>query len=214
YLERKGFTTIPAYDGRQALDLARQHSPIFTVLDLMLPHVDGWEVCQELRRLSDVPILILTALGGRHERIRGLVLGADDYLVKPFSPGELVARVEAILRRVRPDPAKEQLSHRGLRVDLEKHKVTLCGQIVSLTPSEYTLLHTLMAAPGRVFPRKELLRYLYPTGEVVIHRVIDVHIANLRQKIEADPSQPRYILTTRGLGYQFAYGDGQPEEGR
>ncbi len=213
YLEREGFKTISAYDGQQALKLARQHKPLFTILDLMLPNMDGWEVCRELRRSSDVPILILTARGEAHERIMGLTLGADDYVVKPFSPGEIVARVKAILRRTRPDTlaAKEQLSHGGLVLDLGKRKVTLHGNPVPLTPSEYKLLQALISAPGRVFLREELLNYLYPTGEAVIDRVIDVHIGNLRQKIEVDLSKPKYILTARGVGYQFADGDCQPE---
>jgi len=208
YLEREGFNTVSAYDGRQALELARRHDPVFVILDLMLPHVDGWEVCRELRRSSDVPILILSARGEAHERILGLTLGADDYVVKPFSPGELVVRVKTILRRARPGSPerKGQLSCRQLVLDLEKRKLTLCGQVISLTPSEYKLLQALMTSAGRIFLREELLSYLYPHGEAVTDRVVDVHIGNLRQKIEDDPSQPRYILTARGLGYQFADG--------
>src|SRR5215212_5598686 len=206
YLEREGFSTIPAYNGRQALELTRHHNPIFVILDLMMPHVDGWEVCREVRRSSDVPILILSARGEAHERILGLTLGADDYVVKPFSPGELVARVKTILRRARPDPVKrrQRLSCRELVLDLEKRKVTLCGQAVQLTPSEYKLLQTLMADAGRIFLREELLSCLYPNGDAVVDRVVDVHIGNLRQKIEENPSNPQYILTARGLGYQFA----------
>lgn len=211
YLEREGFTTLLAYDGRQALAVARQHQPIFTILDLLLPYIDGWEVCRELRRSSDVPILMLTARGEVPERIRGLTMGADDYVVKPFSPGEVVARVKAILRRATPDTARRLLSHRELVLDPETRKVTLRGRPVVLTPSEYRLLHTLMAAPGRVFPRQELLTALYPTGAVVVDRVVDVHVGNLRQKIEAHPSTPQYILTARGFGYQFADGDDGPE---
>lgn len=210
YLERDGFQTIAAYDGRQALELAERHNPIFVILDLMLPNVDGWEVCRELRRSSDVPILILTAREEEMDRVLGLSLGADDYVVKPFSPRELVARVKAILRRARPEAAKAHspLSCWGLVVDLEKRKVTLNGHPVSLTPSEFKLLQILMASPGRVFSREELLDRLYPHGQVVVDRVIDVHIGKLRQKIEEDPSKPRYILTVRGIGYQFAEGGG------
>ncbi|MBA2491679.1 MAG: response regulator transcription factor [Gammaproteobacteria bacterium] len=213
YLAREEFRTIAAYEGRQALDLARQHNPIFAILDLMIPNIDGWEVCQELRRSSDIPIMILTARGDTQDRIIGLTLGADDYVVKPFSPREVVARVKAILRRAQPDSseAKSLLSHHGLVMDIHKRKVTLHGDIVSLTPSEFKLLQALMTAPGRIFMRDELLNRLYPTGGVVVDRVIDVHIGNLRQKIEQDPSKPRYILTARGLGYQFADRDG-PEQ--
>jgi DNA-binding response OmpR family regulator len=207
YLEREGFETIVAYDGHQALELARRHSPILVILDLMLPLLDGWEVCRELRRSSDVPILILSARDEEIDRVAGLTLGADDYVVKPFSPRELVARVKAILRRGRLGrPGDEQvLSHGDLVLDPEKRKVTLSGDPVQLTPHEFNLLRTLMSAPGKVFTRDELLRRLYPGHDVaVIDRVVDVHIGKLRQKIEQDPSNPAYILTVRGVGYQFS----------
>jgi DNA-binding response OmpR family regulator len=207
YLEREGFQTVIAFDGRQALKLAEEQSPVFVILDLMLPVLDGWEVCRRLRQSSDVPILMLTARGDEVDRVSGLTLGADDYVVKPFSPRELVARVKAILRRGRPEaPDQEKvLSFEELTLDLEKHKVTLEGRPVLLTPHEFTLLQTLLAAPGKVFVRKELLDRLYPGNEAtVIDRVVDVHMGNLRRKIEKDPSSPRYILTVRGIGYQFA----------
>jgi DNA-binding response OmpR family regulator len=207
YLEREGFQSVIAYDGRQALELAEQHRPIFVILDLMLPLLDGWEVCRRLRQSSDVPILMLTARGEEVDRVSGLTLGADDYVVKPFSPRELVARVKAILRRGRleaPDQEKV-LSFEELTLDLQKHKMTLEGRPVLLTPHEFKLLQTLMAAPGKVFAREKLLDRLYPRNEAtVIDRVVDVHIGKLRQKIEKDPSNPRYILTVRGIGYQFA----------
>ena len=210
YVEREGFKAIAAYDGSQALDLARQHNPMFVILDLMLPIIDGWEVCQALRRSSDVPILILTAREEEMDRILGLSLGADDYLVKPFSPRELVARIKAILRRaqLKPLSARDELSHGELTLELEKHKVTLKGQPVSLTLSEYKLLQVLMSAQGKVFSREELLNHLYPAGDAVVDRVVDVHIGKLRQKIEDDASRPKYILTVRGLGYRFAESDG------
>jgi DNA-binding response OmpR family regulator len=206
YLEREGFQTVVAYDGRQALELAERYQPIFVILDLMLPLMDGWEVCRRLRKSSDVPILMLTARGEEPDRVSGLTLGADDYVVKPFSPRELVARVKAILRRGRLEASGEErvLSHEGLIMDLEKHKVTLEGRPALLTPHEFELLRTLMAAPGKVFSREELLDRLYPRQEAtVIGRVVDVHIGKLRQKIEKDSSNPRYILTVRGIGYQF-----------
>jgi len=207
YLEREGFQAVIAYDGRQALELAEQERPIFVILDLMLPLLDGWEVCRRLRQSSDVPILMLTARGEEVDRVSGLALGADDYVVKPFSPRELVARVKAILRRGRleaPDQEKV-LSFEELTLDLEKHKVTLEGRPVLLTPHEFKLLQTLMAAPGKVFAREQLLDRLYSRNEAtVIDRVVDVHVGKLRQKIEKDPSNPRYILTVRGIGYQFA----------
>ena len=206
YLQREGFKTIVAPDGRQALELARRHNPILVVLDLMLPFIDGWEVCRELRSWSDVPIIMLTARGEEVDRISGLTLGADDYLVKPFSPRELAARVKAILRRARLDTTAKRAvwSHKDLVLDLEKRKVSIKGRSISLTAHEYNLLKSLMTRPGRVFTREELLERLYPDGEAVVDRVIDVHIGKLRQKIEEDSSQPRYILTVRGIGYQFA----------
>ena len=206
YLQQEGFSTLRAADGRQALSLARRHAPIFIILDLMLPYVDGWEVCRELRRDSDVPILILTAREGETDRIVGLSLGADDYVVKPFSPREVVARVKAILRRARPMFAVKtsRLRHGDLMLDVDRRVVTLRGRPVALTLSEFTLLHVLLRAPGRVFLREELLDQLSPQGKVVIDRVIDVHIGNLRRKIEDDPAQPFYILTVRGVGYRFA----------
>jgi DNA-binding response OmpR family regulator len=212
YLEREGFQTVIAYDGQQALELAGQYRPIFVILDLMLPLLDGWEVCRLLRQSSDVPILMLTARGDEVDRVSGLTIGADDYVVKPFSPRELVARVKAILRRGRPEAPdqKKVLSFGGLILDLEKHKVTLEGRPVLLTPHEFKLLQTLMAAPGKVFTREELLDRLYPRKEAtVIGRVVDVHMGKLRQKIEKDPSNPRYILTVRGIGYQFTEGKSQ-----
>jgi DNA-binding response OmpR family regulator len=207
YLEREGFQTVIAYDGRQALELAARYQPIFVILDLMLPSLDGWEVCRRLRQSSDVPILMLTARGDEADRVSGLTLGADDYVVKPFSLRELVARVKAILRRGRPEAGDQEkvLSFEELTLDLEKHKVTLEGRPILLTPHEFKLLQTLMATPGKVFAREELLDRLYPRSEAtVIDRVVDVHIGKLRQKIEKDPSSPRYILTVRGIGYQFA----------
>jgi len=210
YLEREGFQTVIAYDGQQALELANRNKPIFVILDLMLPMVDGWEVCRQLRQSSDVPILILSAREEEVDRVSGLTLGADDYVVKPFSPRELVARVKAILRRGRLATTKERklLSFRGLVLDEEKRKVTLHGNPVLLTPHEFNLLKALLASPGKVFTRNELLARIYPRHEaLVIDRVIDVHIGKLRQKIEKDPSNPTYVLTVRGIGYQFAEGN-------
>jgi DNA-binding response OmpR family regulator len=206
YLEREGFQTVLASDGLQGLELARRHTPALIILDLMLPRLDGWEVCRQLRQTSAVPILMLTARGEEVDRVSGLTLGADDYVAKPFSPRELVARVKAILRRTRPQPAagKNLVSHENLMMDLEKRRATLNGRPLSLTPHEYKLLEALMSSPGKVFTRAELLDRLYPRGEAVVDRVIDVHIGKLREKIEDDPSSPRHILTVRGVGYQFA----------
>jgi DNA-binding response OmpR family regulator len=210
YLEREGFQTVIAYDGQQALELAQLDKPIFVILDLMLPSIDGWSVCRQLRKSSDVPILILSAREEEVDRVSGLTLDADDYVVKPFSPRELVARVKAILRRGRLSTMtnKRLWSYDGLVLDQEKRKITLNGSQILLTPHEFNLLQTLMAFPGKVFTRNELLNRLYPRHEaVVIDRVVDVIIGKLRQKIEKDPSNPQFILTVRGIGYKFAEGD-------
>lgn len=206
YLEREGFETIIASDGRKALALHRRENIIFVILDLMIPHVDGWEVCRRIRRDSDVPILMLTAREDEIDRVTGLTMGADDYVVKPFSPRELVARVKAILRRGRlaSYQKKHLFEHQGLVMDMEKRRVTIHDRPVTLTPHEYKLLQALMGSPGKVFTRSELLDRLYPDGDaIVIDRVVDVHIGKLRQKIEKNPTRPRFILTVRGVGYQF-----------
>jgi DNA-binding response OmpR family regulator len=206
YLQREGFTTRIEHDGQGGLMRALQLLPSLVILDIMLPHLDGLEICRRLRRKSDVPILLLTAREEEIDRVVGLSIGADDYVVKPFSPRELVERVKAILRRARPlsTPASQVLRHGALELDPEKHKVSLEGQPVNLTSSEYRLLQALMSAPGRLFARSELLRHFYAREEAVVERVIDVHINKLRQKIEADPSHPLYIETVRGFGYRFA----------
>ena len=205
YLQREGFATLIEHDGARGLQAARSAEPTLVILDLMLPHVDGLEICRQLRSESQVPILMLTAREEEIDRVLGFSLGADDYVVKPFSPRELVERVKAILRRVRPNLEKPLtiLQHGALRLDPEKHKVSRSGQEVKLTSSEYKLLAALMAAPGRVFTRSELLRHFYDHEEAVVERVIDVHINKLRQKLEVDPGHPEYIETVRGFGYRF-----------
>ncbi len=206
YLQREGFTTLTAFDGEEALAIVQKKHPGFVILDVMLPRVDGWEICRQLRRSSEVPILMLTAREEEIDRILGLSLGADDYVVKPFSPRELVERVKAILRRVqsRSPVIQNILRHGALLLDPEQYKVTLEGKFVNLTTFEYKLLYALMSSPGRVFSRGELLEKIYAHGETVIDRVIDVHVGKLRQKIEDDPGKPRRILTVRGFGYRFA----------
>lgn len=206
YLEREGFVTVIVHDGGQAIRTAGECNPVFVILDVMLPNMDGWEICRTLRRTSDVPVLMLTAREEELDRVAGLAMGADDYVVKPFSPRELVERVKAILRRSRQAAPQlpSVLSSGGLELDPEKHRVTRDGQPVALTMSEYKILHALMSAPGRAFSREDLLNHCYRHGEVVIDRVIDVHVGKLRQKIEDDPSQPRFILTVRGHGYRFS----------
>ncbi|MGA6927147.1 MAG: response regulator transcription factor [Desulfosarcina sp.] len=207
YLEREGFAAVTAGDGQAGLALANTHRPDLVVLDLMIPKVDGWEVCRRLRQISEVPVIMLTARGEEIDRVAGLTLGADDYVVKPFSPRELVARVKAVLRRTAPvqQATERLLIHGPVVLDLEKRRLTVDDEQVALTPHEYALMVALMTAPGRTFTRDELLDRLYPTGEaVVIDRVVDVHIGKLRQKIEPVPAEPQFIITERGIGYRFA----------
>ena len=212
YMEKEGFQTIIAEDGLAAIEIVKQQQPDFVILDLMLPKMDGWEVCRYIRRSSDIPIIMLTAREDEVDRISGLTLGADDYVTKPFSPRELVARVKAILRRTRLEARDEQtvFSAAGLVLDTEKIKVTLHGEPIPLTPHEYKLLEALMTKRGKVLSRQKLLKYLYPNDEaIVIDRVVDVHIGKLRQKIKEDPAKPRFILTIRGIGYRFTENDQQ-----
>jgi len=204
YLEREGFTTRQVHDGQQALELARESSPGFVILDIMLPGRDGWELCRELRRTSNVPILMLTAREEEIDRVLGLSLGADDYVVKPFSPRELVERVKAILRRSSPPPESTTLQHGLLQLDTTKRRVLLADEPLELTAVEYKLLEALMRSPGKVFTRTELLEHIYPRGETVVEKTIDVHIGHLRQKLGDNPGQPSLIHTIRGFGYRFA----------
>lgn len=208
YLEREGFSTVVVHDGGEALQAADDCNPVFVILDVMLPNVDGWEICGGLRKSSDVPVLMLTAREEEVDRVAGLAMGADDYVVKPFSPRELVERVKAILRRIRPvSPSMTTtLSFAGLELDPEKRRVTRDGKPVPLTTWEYKLLYALMSSPGKALSREELLNQCYRNSEAVIDRVIDVHIGKLRQKIEDDPATPRFILTVRGHGYSFSDG--------
>jgi len=212
YLQREGYDTAVAVDGVEALKLARQQNPAVVILDLMLPRLDGWEVCRKLREFSDVPILMLTARGEEFDRVLGLTIGADDYMVKPFSPRELVARIKAMLRRTSmiARDRSDKLKVAGLVLDNHKHEVMVDNRHIVLTPSEFKLLRLFMDAPGRLFSRQQLLDALYPQGEEVVDRVIDVHVGKLRQKLEKDPANPRYILTIRGFGYRLA-GDEQEE---
>lgn len=206
YLRKEGFIVLLEHDGIKGLQTARLELPALVILDLMLPSIDGLEICRRLRSESTIPILMLTAREEEIDRVLGFSLGADDYVVKPFSPRELVERVKAILRRTQPAPRLEPrlLKFGQLQLDHEKHKVTLGEKTINLTTSEYKLLYTLMASPGRVFSRPELLRKFYEQEEAVIERVIDVHINKLRQKIELDPGNPTIIETVRGFGYCFA----------
>src|SRR5258706_353925 len=206
YLERDGYQPLVAHDGRQALELARQRRPDLIVLDLMLPMVDGLDVCRLLRAESRVPIIMLTARTTEDDKLLGLDLGADDYITKPFSPRELVARVRAVLRRAGQAQEKGPVAARfgELAVDFVSHTVRLRGAPLRLTPKEFKLLETLVRDPGRAFSRLELLERVLGYDYEGLERTIDVHIMNLRKKIERDPAQPAYILTVYGVGYKFA----------
>lgn len=211
-LRTEGFEVTIVGTGEEAIEALALVAPGFVILDVGLPGISGFDVCREIRHHSSVPVLFLTAREDEIDRVVGLELGADDYVVKPFSPRELVARVKAVLRRTKPAPIKEErmLTHGPICMDLEKRRLSVDNQPVSLTPHEYALMEALMASPGRTFTRDELLDRLYPMGEaVVIDRVVDVHIGKLRQKIEPIPAEPRYIITARGIGYRFA--DRQPQ---
>lgn len=207
YLEREGHAVFVAHDGRMALDLARQHRPDLIVLDLMLPVIDGLEVCRQLRRESKVGIVMLTARGDDVDKLVGLDLGADDYITKPFSPAEVMARVRAVLRRVADaDQPAEVLSFDTLTIDPERHEVRRRGISVELTPTEFRLLEALASNSGRVLSRMQLLDQVQGEAFEGYGRTIDAHIKNLRQKIEDDPQRPHLIVTVYGVGYKFADG--------
>jgi two-component system alkaline phosphatase synthesis response regulator PhoP len=204
YLERNGFRVLAAGDGTTALAAARRDRPDLIVLDLNLPGTDGLDVCRALRRASDVPIIMLTARVDEADRLVGLELGADDYITKPFSPRELVARVRAVLRRVHGGVRQAGLVRAGdLEIDLHAHRVERAGQEVHLTPSEFNVLTLLAQSPGQVFSREQLLDRLHGVLYEGYDRSVDSHIKNLRRKLEADPLQPRYVLTVYGIGYKF-----------
>lgn len=206
YLQREGFDVAVRCDGRQGFDDVSKLQPALIILDIRLPAMDGWDFCRRIRRSSNVPIIILTAQIDEADKIAGLRMGADDYVVKPFSPREVVERVKAVLRRS-PDCASvydaKPLVCGELAISVEKAEVTRDGEFVPLTLSEFRILHALMSAPGRVFTRNDLLDQLHDGSAEVVDRIVDVHVGNLRRKIENNPSSPEYILTVRGIGYKF-----------
>jgi DNA-binding response OmpR family regulator len=205
YLEVAGYEVTVVGEGSAALASVRADKPDLLVLDLGLPGMDGLDVARELRRHSAVPIVMLTARGEESDRIVGLELGADDYLVKPFSPKELVARVRAVLRRTSGETARaEVLRAGGIEVDLPKMRARVGGEPIDLTPTEFELLATLAREPGRVFTRGQLLDALHGVTLETYERAIDAHVKNLRRKIEPEPGRPRYVLTVHGVGYRFA----------
>ncbi len=207
-LEAEGYHVMAAADGLRGLELARGDSPDLVILDVMLPGLDGLELCRLLRRESDVPVLMLTARGEEVDRVVGLELGADDYVTKPFSMRELLARVRAMLRRPRTGTTPASVPHQVLRageleLDVEAHRARLGGQELDLKPREFDLLALFMGSPGRAFTREQILDRLWGHDYVGDVRTVDVHVRWLREKTEASPSHPARIITVRGVGYRF-----------
>lgn len=208
-LEKEGYSITAAYDGDQALGKARAEKPDLILLDVQLPKKDGWAVCREIRKDSRVPIIMLTARGEEVDKVLGLELGADDYLVKPFSMRELLARVRAVLRRSTEysAPSDQPMTIGDVMLDPVSHRVLYRQQPLELTRKEYELLKTLMSQCGKVVARNDLIDQVWQTDWVGDTRTLDVHIRWLREKIEHDPAHPRYIQTVRGVGYRFAAPD-------
>jgi len=204
YLEHAGFAVITASEGRDALARARADHPDLVVLDLGLPTIDGLDVAKTLRRESDVPIIMLTARVDESDRLIGLAVGADDYITKPFSPRELVARVQAVLRRTRGGSSADVIRVGDLIVDIPRLKVTRDNKSIELTTTEFQLLSAMARHPGRVFTRAQLLDAVRGVEVDAFERAIDAHIKNLRRKLEPDARNPRYIITIYGVGYKFA----------
>jgi DNA-binding response OmpR family regulator len=207
-LERDGYVVVQAADGEEALRQFAEHPVDLVVLDIMLPRLDGLEVCKRLRATSEVPIIMLTARDDELDKVIGLELGADDYITKPFSIREFRSRVRALLRRSRVTHAAgeevaEVIEHPGLRIDLPRRAVEVRGTEVQLTFVEFELLRTLAAQPGRVFSRRMLLEALWKSADYRDPRTIDVHVRHLREKLESEPRTPEFILTVRGVGYRF-----------
>ncbi len=204
YLEQEGYRVATAKDGKEALIAARTEKPDLIILDIMMPEMDGYEFMRLHRREQNTPIILLTAKVDKDDKVVGLELGADDYVTKPFRPRELLARIRAVLRRSgETEPTAETLHHADITLDRESHNVRVGESFVNLTPSEFDLLAVLMSSPGRVFSRLDLLDHIQGVAYGGYERTIDVHIKNLRSKIEPDPRSPRYIETIYGVGYRF-----------
>ena len=203
YLEREGHLTVVVHDGREAIDEARRRSPDLLVLDVMMPKVDGLDVCRVLRADGDVPIIMLTARSTEDDLLLGLDLGADDYVTKPYNPRELVARVRTVLRRTRSRAEGEVYRVGELEIDPARHEVRLAGRLIELTPAEFKILACLAASPGRAFSRQQLLEHAFGFDHYVFDRTIDVHVMNLRKKIEPSSGTPAYLKTVYGVGYKL-----------
>jgi len=204
YLEDSRFRVILAYDGTEGWKLFQEEAPDVVVLDLMLPDLDGWEICQRIRACSDTPLLMLTARGEIEERVKGLDMGADDYITKPFSFREVITRLKVIMRRANRQVEKQRMIRVGnLVIDIEKHQVELAGELVKLTVTEFKILELLATQPEQVFPRRTIAEYIQGSIYDGYERTLDAHIKNLRKKIESDPKSPMYVQTVYGIGYKF-----------
>jgi two-component system alkaline phosphatase synthesis response regulator PhoP len=203
YLKAAGFEVVSAGDGLKGLAAARREKPDLVVLDLMMPGMDGLDVCRNLRRESNTPIIMLTARVEESDKLVGLELGADDYITKPFSPRELVARVRVVLRRASGDPTSEIIRVGGVSLDRTRYEAALPEKLISLTPTEFEILAALMSQPGRIFSRAQLLTSVHGIAFESYERAIDSHIRNLRRKLENANGEARYIVTVHGVGYKF-----------
>lgn len=206
YLRQAGYKADIASDGYTGLDMARKLQPDLVILDLMLPHLDGLDICRLIRMESSVPIIILTAKSTEDDVLRGLDLGADDYITKPFSPREVIARIKTVMRRIHENTAnngQKELVFGELVLNLTRHEVAIEGEVVHLTPKEFKLLETLAKEPGRAFSRLELVERAFGYDYEGLERTVDAHVMNLRKKIEKDHTNPIYVETVYGVGYRF-----------
>ncbi|MFD1676774.1 response regulator transcription factor [Alicyclobacillus fodiniaquatilis] len=212
YLEREGYTVLMAADGEQGWEIFQKESPHLVVVDVMMPKKDGYELCQDIRKQSDAPIIMLTARGDERDRLMGLTLGADDYLTKPFSPRELMLRIQNILRRLSPSPAaqtpvtEDVLAFPKLTIDVGGRRVTVNGEIVNLTVKEFDALLVMARRPGQVFSKRQLLDLVWGYEDSIDTNVVTVLMRRLREKIEQNPANPRWIHTVWGIGYRFEPG--------
>jgi DNA-binding response OmpR family regulator len=210
YFDKEGFITYSANDGLDAMQIVREKKPDIMVLDLMLPGLDGWDVCRRIRRDNDIPIIMLTARDEESDRLIGLEIGADDYVTKPFSPKEVVARAKVILRRTHKEVLRQEPIRAGrLVIDLERHEVMQDGLVVDLTPTEFKILEIMAANAGKVFSRLQIVEQTQGYTFEGYERTIDAHVKNIRRKLERNPKEPQYILTIYGIGYKFDVGSNE-----
>lgn len=205
YLEKEGFLVIVAYDGKVALDMVKKELPDLVILDIMLPEISGWDVCRELRKDTNTPVIMLTALDDTTDKIVGLELGADDYVTKPFDPKEVISRVRAVLRRTESTTALKSIIKLGdITIDIDKHTIRKDTTPVDFTALEFDILRVLAESPGRVFSRSQLLDKIQGDSWEGYERTIDSHIKNIRKKLNVEPEHPGYIATVYGVGYKLA----------